>query len=399
MFPLLAKVRASKGAWLSGGEQQVLAIARALVANPGLLLLDEPSEGLAPRVVETLVEQLQMVRSAGLAMLLAEQHVRAREGAREQDVCARARGCAPGGVSGAEAGVHPCSCAGVDPLLQGGLAPRRAHLSRLRQVADTSRIESCMTVMGSTGAIEAPPALELRDVRKRFGGIRAVDGVSLRVGAGERVAVIGPNGAGKSTLFGLISGELRTDGGDVLLEGRSMRGVAPQGRARLGLGRTFQTARLFAGLSVRENVELAQTAGGSVGGDVAGALVEVGLSEDVERSAGVLAQGERKRLELAMVLAGEPRVLLLDEPTAGMGREERVAIMELVVGVAARRGLTMIFTEHDMDAVFAYARRVVVMDRGTSIADGAPASIQRDERVRRVYLGDNRATVERACGE
>jgi branched-chain amino acid transport system ATP-binding protein len=244
-----------------------------------------------------------------------------------------------------------------------------------------------MTVMGSVGVIDASAALELRDVRKRFGGIRAVDGVSLRVSAGDRVAVIGPNGAGKSTLFGLISGEVRADGGEVLLEGRSMAGVAPQGRARLGLGRTFQTARLFAGLSVRENVELAQVAGGSGGGDVAGALAEVGLSEDVERPAGVLAQGERKRLELAMVLVGEPRVLLLDEPTAGMGREEREAIMELVVGVAARRGLTVVFTEHDMDAVFAYARRVVVLDRGKPIADGTPEAMRGDARVRRVYLG------------
>ncbi len=272
------------------------------------------------------------------------------------------------------------------PLL-GGLAHHVVALHLAPQAVDTSRIESCMTVMGSAGVIDAPVALELRDVRKRFGGIHAVDGVSLRVGAGERVAVIGPNGAGKSTLFGLISGEVKVDGGEVLLEGRSMRGMAPQGRARLGLGRTFQTARLFAGLSVRENVELAQVAGGSVGGDVAGALAEVGLSEDVERPAGVLAQGERKRLELAMVLAGEPRVLLLDEPTAGMGREERVAIMELVVGAATRRGLTVVFTEHDMDAVFAYARRVVVMDRGKPIADGTPEAVRGDERVRRVYLG------------
>jgi branched-chain amino acid transport system ATP-binding protein len=232
-----------------------------------------------------------------------------------------------------------------------------------------------------------PPALELKDVRKSFGGIRAVDGVWLRVAAGDRVAVIGPNGAGKSTLFGLISGVLRADGGEVLLAGRSMRGVTPARRARLGLGRTFQTARLFAGLSVRENVELARVAGGRGGDGVHDALEEVGLGGDVEREAGVLAQGERKRLELAMVLAGEPRVLLLDEPTAGMGGEERAKIMELVVGAVARRGLTMVFTEHDMDTVFAYAQRVVVMDRGKPIADGIPEAVRRDERVRRVYLG------------
>jgi branched-chain amino acid transport system ATP-binding protein len=236
--------------------------------------------------------------------------------------------------------------------------------------------------------LPAVPALELRDVRKSFGGIRAVDGISLRVGSGDRVAVIGPNGAGKSTLFGLISGELRADGGEVLLAGRSMRGVSPARRAGLGLGRTFQTARLFAGLSVRENVELARVAGGRGKDGVHDALLEeVGLGGDVEREAGMLAQGERKRLELAMVLAGEPRVLLLDEPTAGMGREERVKIMELVVGAVARRGLTMVFTEHDMDTVFAFAQRVVVMDRGKPIADGTPEMVRRDERVRRVYLG------------
>ena len=232
-----------------------------------------------------------------------------------------------------------------------------------------------------------PPALELKDVRKSFGGIRAVDGVSLRVATGDRVAVIGPNGAGKSTLFGLISGVLRADGGEVLLAGGSMRGVAPARRARLGLGQTFQTARLFAGLSVRENVELARVAAGCGKDGVHDALAEVGLGGDVERGASVLAQGERRRLELAMVLAGEPRVLLLDEPTAGMGGEERAEIMELVVGVIARRGLTMVFTEHDMDTVFAYAQRVVVMDRGKPIADGTLEAVRSDERVRRVYLG------------
>jgi branched-chain amino acid transport system ATP-binding protein len=231
------------------------------------------------------------------------------------------------------------------------------------------------------------PALELRALRKSFGGICAVDGVSLRVGVGERVAVIGPNGAGKSTLFGLISGELRADAGEVLLGGRSVRGVAPARRARWGLGRTFQGARLFAGLSVRENLELARAAGGRGGEGVREALAEVGLADELERKAGVLAQGERKRLELAMVLAGEPRVLLLDEPTAGMGREERAEIMELVARAVARRGLTMVFSEHDMDTVFAHARRVVAMDRGRPIADGPPATVRGNERVKRVYLG------------
>jgi len=247
--------------------------------------------------------------------------------------------------------------------------------------------------MERPGAIDSSAALELKDVRKSFGGICAVDGMSLRVEVGERVAVIGPNGAGKSTLFGLISGELRADSGDVLLGGRSVRGVAPARRARWGLGRTFQSARLFTGLTVGENVELAQVAGGRVRDGAGDALAEVGLEEEIEREAGVLAQGERKRLELAMVLAGAPRVLLLDEPTAGMGREERAAIMELVMGAVERRGLTVVFSEHDVDTVFAYARRVVAMDRGKPIADGTPEAVRRDERVRRVYLGGGDASA------
>jgi branched-chain amino acid transport system ATP-binding protein len=240
------------------------------------------------------------------------------------------------------------------------------------------------------------PALELRDVRKSFGGICAVDGISLCVDEGERVAVIGPNGAGKSTLFGLISGELRADAGDVLLAGTSVRGVRPSRRARRGLGRTFQSARLFAGLSVRENIELAQVAAGRTGEGQQDPLAEVGLEEHAQREAGALAQGERKRLDLAMVLAGAPRVLLLDEPTAGMSREERTAIMELIVEAVARRGSAMVFSEHDVETVFAYARRVVVMDRGRTIADGMPEVVREDERVRRVYLDGSRPPADGA---
>jgi branched-chain amino acid transport system ATP-binding protein len=231
------------------------------------------------------------------------------------------------------------------------------------------------------------PALELKNVKKRFGGIRAVDGISLSVAKGERVAVIGPNGAGKSTLFGLVTGELRADAGEIVLGGRDMKGLAPERRAAKGLGRTFQSARLFAGLTVRENVEIALVAGGRGEWSVRATLEEVRLAEGMARQAGELAQGERKRLELAMVLAGEPRLLLLDEPTAGMGREERARIMELIVGAVERRGLTMVFTEHDMDTVFGHARRIVVMDRGKPIADGTPEAVREDARAQAVYLG------------
>jgi branched-chain amino acid transport system ATP-binding protein len=229
--------------------------------------------------------------------------------------------------------------------------------------------------------------LELRDVSKRFGGIRALDGVSLSVEEGAAVAIIGPNGAGKSTLFALVSGELQPSGGTILLAGRDVRRLSSERRARAGLGRTFQSARLFAGLSVRENVEIALAAARRRDGEVEEALAEVRLLERVERRAGALAQGERKRLELAMVLAQRPRLLLLDEPTAGMGTDERAAIMELIVGAVERRGLTMVFCEHDMDTVFAHARRIVVLDRGAVVADGSPQTVRADERVQEIYLG------------
>jgi branched-chain amino acid transport system ATP-binding protein len=231
------------------------------------------------------------------------------------------------------------------------------------------------------------PMLELRGVSKRFGGIRALDGVSLSVEEGEMLAIIGPNGAGKSTLFALVSGELRPSEGAIVLAGHDVRRLSPERRARLGLGRTFQSAKLFAGLTVGENVELALVRRGRREEEVREALAEVRLLERIERRAGALAQGERKRLELAMVLAQRPKLLLLDEPTAGMGVEERVAIMELIVAAVGGRGLTMVFSEHDMDTVFAHAERIVVLDRGAVLADGLPQDVRADERVQEIYLG------------
>ncbi len=232
--------------------------------------------------------------------------------------------------------------------------------------------------------------LELRDVKRHFGGIRAVNGVTLEIAEGAVVALIGPNGAGKSTLFALMMGELSTTGGEIRLDGRDVRDHSPERRARRGVGRTFQTPRLFAGLSVRENVQIALLARrdrSSVEESLEGALAEVGLQEQSALRAASLSQGQRKRLELAMVLALDPRILLLDEPTAGMGVQERATIMELVMGAVRRRGLTIVFTEHDMETVFAHARRVMVMDRGALVADGAPSLVREDPYVQQIYLG------------
>lgn len=241
-------------------------------------------------------------------------------------------------------------------------------------------------------ALATAPVFDLRDVRRSFGGVKAVAGVTLAIPERAVVALIGPNGAGKSTLFALMMGELRPSSGEIRLDGRDMRRLSSRGRARAGIGRTFQTPRLFAGLSVKENVAVALHARVRArtrdsDADVALSLGEVGLSQQRGVPAGSLSQGQRKRLELAMTLALQPRVLLLDEPTAGMGVAERATIMELVMGAVRRRGLTMVFCEHDMETVFAHAARVVVMDRGAVVVDGAPDQVRADAQVQRIYLG------------
>ena len=241
--------------------------------------------------------------------------------------------------------------------------------------------------------------LDAHGLYKSFGGVRAVAGVSLAAQAGEMLALIGPNGAGKSTCFNMLGGQLRPDAGRVLLDGRDIAGLGPQRVCRLGIGRTFQITATFASMTVRENVQMALLA--RQGGawrpwrpartcyvDQARDLLEqVGLPDQADRAAAVLAYGDLKRLDLAMALAAAPRLLLMDEPTAGMAPDGRAALMALTRRLAAARGLAVLFTEHDMDTVFAVADRVLVLDRGTLVAGGSPAEVRADPRVRAVYLG------------
>jgi ABC-type branched-subunit amino acid transport system ATPase component len=241
--------------------------------------------------------------------------------------------------------------------------------------------------------------LVAEDLVKSFAGVHAVREVGLRLDAGERLAVIGPNGAGKSTLFAMLGGQLRPDGGRVRLDGRDVTGLAAHRLWRLGVGRTFQVAAVFGSMTVAENVQTALLSRLGRLGRVwraarhqeripAMALLQrVGMAAQAERPAGVLAYGDLKRLELAVALAHEPRVLLMDEPTAGMAPAERQALMELVDDLVAEREMGLLFTEHDMDVVFAHAERVVVLARGEVIAEGTPEAIRRDEQVRAVYLG------------
>ena len=241
--------------------------------------------------------------------------------------------------------------------------------------------------------------LIVRDLAKAFGGVRAVDGVSFDVGAGEVVALIGPNGAGKTTCFNLINGQLRPDAGRVVLGGRDVTGLTARSLARSGVGRTFQVAATFASMTVRENVALALAAHAGATGSIVGAglarfdgaadalLERVGASDLASRHGATLAYGDVKRVEIALALAGAPRLLLMDEPTAGMAPRERGALMQVAAGLARGEGVALLFTEHDMDVVFAHADRVIVLDRGRILAEGAPDAIRADPRVQDAYLG------------
>jgi branched-chain amino acid transport system ATP-binding protein len=241
--------------------------------------------------------------------------------------------------------------------------------------------------------------LAVRDLEKAFGGVRAVDGVSFDIAKGEFLALIGPNGAGKSTCFNIINGQLRPDKGDVLLEGRSIAGLPPRAIWRRGVGRTFQVAATFGSMTVIENVQLAlashhheiyQLIGPLAGRHRTRAhalLAEVGMAEAAERACRELAYGDVKRVELAVALANDPRLLLMDEPTAGMAPRERLDMIALVKRLVTERGISVLFTEHSMDVVFAYADRIIVLARGRLIAAGTAAEIRDNAEVRAVYLG------------
>ncbi|MFZ2651654.1 MAG: ABC transporter ATP-binding protein [Burkholderiaceae bacterium] len=250
-----------------------------------------------------------------------------------------------------------------------------------------------------SGASEASPLLVVRGLRKSFGGVRAVHDVSFALAAGEMLALIGPNGAGKSTCFNIVNGQLAPDAGSVKLKGTELIGRAPNAVWRLGVGRTFQIAQTFASLTVLENVQLAllshagrllrfwRSAREQFRAEALALLASVGMAAQAERAMSVLAYGDVKRVELALALANRPRLLLMDEPTAGMAPRERSQLMELTQRLARERHIGVLFTEHSMDVVFAHADRLLVLARGELIAGGPPAVVRDDPRVREVYFG------------
>ena len=241
--------------------------------------------------------------------------------------------------------------------------------------------------------------LSIRSLSKAFGGVHAVRDVSFEIRRGEFLAMIGPNGAGKSTCFNMINGQLKPDSGEIWFEKRDIAGLRPREIWRRGVGRTFQVAATFHSMKVIENVQMALISHGgetyrllrpaaSLHRERALELLDrVGMRAAAERPSRELAYGDVKRVELAIALANEPRLLLMDEPTAGMGARERNALIALIKRLVVERGISVLFTEHSMDVVFAFADRIVVLARGRVIADGPAAAIRDDPKVQEVYFG------------
>jgi branched-chain amino acid transport system ATP-binding protein len=242
--------------------------------------------------------------------------------------------------------------------------------------------------------------LRVEEIGKSFGGLMAVNGVSFQIEKGELSSIIGPNGAGKTTLFNLLTGHLSPDKGRILFKEKEITGLSPHGICKLGIGRSFQRTNIFPRLSAFDNVQVAVMSWRRKSSNIFlrvqkmlreetdEILESVGLGDKKEMTAGLLAHGDQRRLEIGIALGSHPELLLLDEPTAGMSPEESGRTVELIQGLARERGLTLLFIEHDMSVVFGISEKIRVMHMGSIIAEGMPEEVRANQDVQRIYLAE-----------
>jgi branched-chain amino acid transport system ATP-binding protein len=398
LFPILAERHAQPAGYLSGGEQQMLALAQAFMTKPRLLLVDELSLGLAPTVVGHLLEVLRTVHAAGTTIVIVEQSVNVALTLAERAVFMEKGEVRFTGPTG--------------ELLE------RPDLLRSVFIRQGPKA-SATTADGhraSPPADDAPVLLSCRGIVKRFGGIHAVDEVDLDLRQGEILGLIGQNGAGKTTLFDCISGFLSIDAGAVELRGRDVTEWAPHERARAGLGRSFQEALLYPSLTTWETIAIAferhlasremiaaalhLPASYESETDLASrveALIELmGLGAFRDKLLGELSSGSRRIVELACILAQDPAVVLLDEPSAGVAQRETEALGPLLRRVQAYTGCSMLVIEHDMPLIAAVSDEVIALELGRVIARGTPGEVLSHPRVVESYLGTDAAAIARS---
>ena len=393
LFPILRERAAQPAGLLSGGQQQMLALAQALAPDPRLLIIDELSLGLAPAVVEELLDVVAHLKGGGLTTILVEQSVTVA-----LHVASRAVFLEKGTVrfSGAAADLAEREDLLRSVFLEGGGRPVRP--SPAARTAGGS---------GPDGRDAPGDVLACADLTVRFGGLTAVDAAALAVRQGEIVGLIGPNGAGKTTLVDALSGFVTPDAGGVRFAGADVTRLGPRLRALSGLARSFQDSRLFPGLTVGESLALASertaappgplAAGlrlpasgqfeATVGERVETLLADLGLEAWRDRFPAQLSTGVRRLVEIGSLIAQEPRVLLLDEPSAGLAEPETQALGRLLLRVRDRTGCAIVIVAHDVPLLLSIADRLVAMDLGRVIADGPPAEVVRHPAVVSSYLG------------
>jgi ABC-type branched-subunit amino acid transport system ATPase component len=395
-FPILTKRWNTKAGALSGGQQQMLSLGMAFIAQPKLLMIDELTLGLAPTVVEDLLQILRAIHANGTAIVLVEQSVNVALRLAERAVFL-------------EKGEVRFSGPTKDLLerddilravyLQGAAAAENEPAVEVRTKAERE--------VHATALLENRVVLETVSITKRYGGITAVDGVTLQLHQDEILGLIGPNGAGKTTVMDLVSGFQGLDGGRVILHGRDVTAWPASARARFGLGRSFQDARLWPTLTVKENLAVALERAVPCPDALLAAfalpestdserwveqraeelieLMRVGAFRD--KFVGELSTGSRRMVELAAVLAHRPSVLLLDEPSSGIAQRETEALGPVLRDVQRQLGCSIMIIEHDMPLLTDLAHRIVALDQGAVVVDGPADVVLEHPRVVESYLG------------
>ena len=399
IFPSLSERLDTVAGDLSGGEQQMVALSQALVMRPRLLMIDELSLGLAPQVVEQLLAVIRRINAQGTTVILVEQSVNvALTIARRAVFMEKGRVLYDGPAA---------------ELAGRGDIVRSTFLGETRG-AGTLGGRRAMSRPGAADDVEE--LLGLESVTAAYGGVVALDGVSMRVESGEIVGIIGPNGAGKTTLFDVISGFRAPSSGAVRLFGADAAGLGPDARARAGLTRSFQNVRLFGAMTVRETIAVAlERHLGSRSAAAAALWLPVtrrserrvrrrvdnlvdslGLTRYAESFVNELSTGTRRIVDLACLLAAEPRLLLLDEPSSGLAQAETEELGPLVGRIAKEAACSIVIIEHDLPLISSLSTRLIAMERGRVIAAGSPHEVIRDERVVRAYAGAAEEVVMRS---